>query len=483
MTQFKSLAIVLVLGLIISWGVSLLTASGFGFEYLHSWFLVFLVMLASSIIVANNKGSLDKPLATATAFLGASILIAVIISSKMVRSEDYVSSVEVQEANITALETSPDHVRKVTLDMAYASVTSLIGQKVDGVQLSSQYQVNLDAASVQEVNNELVWVLPLDYSGFSKWVKQDSIPGYLVVSATDPLQKPKLVLGKKIKISQNGFFGDGVSRVAWFRSGFKSTEEHFEIDDKGNGYWISPVIKPSIGFSLDTVNSVLVINAETKESTQMSIKDTMKKYPWIDRIWTEAIIQERLEAYGSLKDGWLNTVFGETNVNKPTSYEDQELWMIKAGGKLQWFSGMTSVNSDKSLVSAIMVEANGGTTKPILREVPLTDISDENGAIEAINSGLGADGNRWHAVLPQPVFYKGDFFWNASVVSDSNLFQKTGLIKAGSRQKAYYGTNIEEALQKTQVKEVTSTKDAIIAEIITKIDELNVLKAQLEAAK
>jgi hypothetical protein len=475
-----------ILGVFFALFVSLLTVTGFGLSYYHTWFEI---ILAMAIVAALTK---DAGVIIVVGFLFFSTSIVNIISSSVMNSEAYVRSLEVKDSNLSEFQTDPKAIREVTLDMANTLANKIIGQKVNGVQLSSQYQLNLNVAAVQEVNGSLIWVIPLDYAGFAKWYTQSYVPGYVTMSATDPRSEPKLILNKKIIVSDNGYFGQNVSRKVWFRSGMKSSISHMEIDDKGNVYWISPIIKPSIGMSLDTVTSVLVMNAETGESTDLSISDTMKKYPWIDRIWPESIIKERVEAYGALQNGWMNTMFGETNVNKPTEYNGAEFWLIKAGGKLQWFTGMTSVQSDKSLVSGILIEANGGVEKPILREVSLSGVTDEHGAVDAIDSGLGADSVKWNAVIPQPVMVNGKFFWHASIVSGNNIYQKSGLVQGDDISNVYFGSTLDDSLNNIMKPIVSGQKgvvvdsnssEAIVAKILVKIDELDALKKALIASK
>lgn len=479
------LVVALALGSIFSVGIALGSHTGLGVEYFSSWSFFIAGMALSLIIMKNNF----KLTATVMLVLIIYLLSVLIIKSQMFNSDEYLKSVTVEDSNMSSFQTEHDNIRKVTLQMAEVLANKVIGVKSNGVQVSSQYVLNTDIASVQEINGVLQWVIPLDYAGFAKWVKQNSVPGYVLVSATNPKAEAKLVLGKKIKATMNGYFMDSIERKIWFANGFKDFDIHMEISDKQEVFWITPIIKPSVGFNIDTVDSVLVMNAETGAKTILSIADTMKKYPWIDRIWPESIIFERIEFYGSLKDGFWNTMFGETNINKPTDYENAELWLVKAGGKLQWFTGMTSVQSDQSLVSAIMVEANSVSVKPVLKEFALTGVTDEKGAVNSIQASLGADSVKWSAVLPQPVIQDGVFYWNTSIVSSSNyIFQKSGVVQGNDISNVFFGETLDDAFNKTNVavntvKTSLNSKDEIIAQMIQKIEELDILKEKLKKIK
>jgi len=447
-------------------------------EYISFW-LLFLVPFA---ILSFIKEKSIK----AVGILSILVFGTWILNSPVTRAESFANLLEVKDSNLSAFNTVEADVRKVTSDMAFKKANKIIGEKVNGVQLSSQYELNMDSASIQEVKGEQLWVIPLDYSGFFKWLNQDNVPGYITISATNINAEPKLKLGRKIIITENGYFGSNINRVAWWKSGFKNTESHFEIDDKGTPFWISVVERPSIGFYAATVTAVVITNAETKVSENLSIADTVKKYPWIDRIWPENIIEERVTWNGSLKDGFLNALFTQNNVNTPTSYNEQELWLVKVNGKLAWFCGMTSLNGkDQSLVNGMMVEAVNPSSKPIMHTFDVSGVTDENGAVEAIDSALGADSIKWNTVLPQPFIKDGQFFWTAVVVSQNNIFQKVGIMKGNDISKVAFGTSLDEAVKsvisksKKSDNSTASTKDQVISEIVQKIEELNLLKEKL----
>lgn len=477
----------LIFGAIFTFSISALLTIGIGISYFHTW-TIFLVS-SSAIFYIRYHGIDEQNSKKSFLFIIVSLIflfMTSIIGSKMMNADKYANSFTIADSNVSSFQTHNSEIRKVTKEMAFVLANSIIGQKYNGVQISSQYELNLEAASPQEVNGSIVWVIPLDYAGFAKWVSQNSIPGYIIVSATNPKTEAKIVLNKKIKASYNGYFGDDIKRKIWLASGMKSTYIHMEIDDKNNVFWIAPIIKPSIAMSFDTVESVLVMDAQTNKYTIQSIEDTKKICPWIDRIWPKEIIQERLEAYGSLQKGWINTIFGEININKPTEYEGSELWLIKAGGKIQWFSGMSSIRSDHSLVSAVLVEANGKNGKPILREMDFSGVTDEKGAIAAINSALGSF--KWHAVLPQPVINNGSLYWHASIVSKNNIYQRAGVVQGNDIANVHFGAMLDDALvffnyskkdSDNNLTSPSSSRDDIVQEILKKIDELNVLKEKL----
>ena len=153
------------------------------------------------------------------------ILLILVAQSELVNWKTMKNSLPIKEVNASTVHFTGH--RAVSREMAFKIANKIIGKKVNGVQVSSQYEVNHEAASEQIVNGKPVWVLPLDYSGFFKWFKQKEIPGYIVVSATNPKSQAVAHFDKKFVLSKNGYFFDNIDRVVKFKSGFKKTYTHF----------------------------------------------------------------------------------------------------------------------------------------------------------------------------------------------------------------------------------------------------------------
>jgi len=410
------------------------------------------------------------------------------INSSFLNSERLYKTLEVADVNTSEL-TFEKH-RSVTLAMASKVANKILGQKIDGVQISSQYQLNTEMASVQLVNDELLWIIPLDYSSFAKWFSRDYIPGYVKISATNPRQAPELVTSFKMTASQNAFSMDSIERIAYIESGLKNVKTHFEVDENGKPFFISLVMVPSVVLSAQKVESVIVTDAQTKESIKVSVEDAQKEFPWIDQLVAEDYLEAQIEWYGEFAEGYWNTVFGGLNINKPTTYDGNELWFVKANGRTMFFTGMTSNNNnDQSLVQGILVDTK---TREAF-SFDLSGVMDENGAIAAMNAALGANGAssiKWHAVLPQPLMIDGVFYWGAAIVSKSNLFQRSALVKGNNAANVYIATTYNKAIHLVKTKSVyspdtdskTSQDDETVTIsrkkldlILKKVDELNSL--------
>jgi len=454
------------------------------FEYKTIFYVMTIALVATFIEKGTIKEELEKKEAIVIVGLSLLLFLTPIILSSTFINADYMSKA-LKVENKVASDLIIKNQRTVTKNMAIKIANKILGKKVDGVQISSQYQLNPNMASVQVVNGELKWIIPLDYSSFIKYFKQNSIPGYVEVSATNPLENAILNIQHKMIVSENSLFMDSVKRIMYINSGFKKVETHFEVDEKGNPYFVGLVQIPERNFINYKTTKVLLLNAVTGELKKLSKEQAKKEFSWIDRLESIHAVEDRIEWYGALQQGWLNTIIGGENINKPTTYNNRELWFVNINGRNMLFTGMTSENSkDSSLVQGIAVDTITGEGISF----DLSGAMDEKGAVTALDSGLGADSQKWEPVLPQPFIKNGKFYWGCSIVSNSGIFQKTGIVNAYQQGEIYYAKTFEKALNKigeslsdnnVDNTETITVNKAVYLKLLKKIEEINQLKNQL----
>ncbi len=415
-------------------------------------------------------------------------IINLIVNSGVVNSENRYELLKTKPIELKDM-TFNSH-RTVTLQMAEKTANKVLGEEFNGVQISSQYQLNVEQSSIQKVNGELLWVLPLDYSGFTKWIKQDFVPGYVTVSATNPNAQAKITLDKKMIVSDNGYFLSNINRLAYFHSGLKKVETHFEINDQGVPYFISLILEPSIKFHGFKTTQVIVTNAETKSYEIIDVKDVKAKYPWIDNVVSEDIALTQIEWRGLYSQGYLNTIFGEENVLVPEKINNNaDLFIVEMNNETYYFTGLTSVNSkDHSLVKGILV--NTITNEAL--EFSLNGVMSNLGALSVIDSALGADSLKWDPVIGLPVIINGEFYWGSSIISKQFIFQKFGLVNGLNQSKINISNDIDKAINyfenepvnstssTTQSEETITINKSKYLELLKAIDRVNELKESLK---
>ena len=211
-------------------------------------------------------------------------------------------------------------------------------------------QVVLGTPVIQKVNDKLVWVVPLEHSGFFKWLKNmDGSAGYIVVSASD-VSDVTLVTDHKIKYQANAYILDDLNRhVRLFGGGlFKGlTDYSFELDDNGVPYWVISTYKNRWLFNLPEATGVLTVNATTGETTHYTI-DSLPE--WVDRVQPERFVMEQIQNQGMYVHGIFN--FSNQDKFRPSQGDI----IIYNGSRCYLFTGLTSVGSDESAIGFILVD-------------------------------------------------------------------------------------------------------------------------------
>ena len=245
---------------------------------------------------------------------------------------------------------SLDKIRVVDQELAY-----LLGEKIIGSQAALGSQVELGRFSIQKVNNELYWIAPLLHSGFFKWLNnKEGTPGYVMVSATNE-RDVKLVQeieGKplRIKYQPKAYFQSNIHRHIYF-NGFASdglADFTFEIDEKGNPFWVITTYNKEIGFSGKNSTGIVVVDAQTGTIQNYSIQNSPS---WVDRIQPAEFIEDQLNNWGELVNGYWNF----SNTDKLQITEGLTL-VYGQNNKSYWYTGLTSVGSDESAVGFVLVD-------------------------------------------------------------------------------------------------------------------------------
>ncbi|MBC8569282.1 hypothetical protein [Zongyangia hominis] len=210
-------------------------------------------------------------------------------------------------------------------------------------------QVVLGEPTIQMVDGKLVWVVPLQHSGFFKWITNlDGTPGYIVVSATN-MTDVQYVEGHKIKYQPSAFLLQNLHRYLRFHSALFTgiTDYSFELNDDGVPYWVATTYRNRRFFSLPEATGVILLNATTGEATQYAIDDVPE---WVDRVQPEDFVTTQINNKGEYVHG----IFNFANKDKYRTSEGHII--VYNEGKCYLFTGLTSVGGDDSAIGFIMVD-------------------------------------------------------------------------------------------------------------------------------
>ena len=353
--------------------------------------------------------------------------------SSCLRSSDYHSFVEAQledrdwEKDMVQIDTV--HIRMVSEEQATWKANKVLGQ-VDG-SLGSRYKVG--QMRIQRTKDALVWVGPLEFLGFKTWQANDSTPGYVLVSAEDPNDEGVLVTGYELKYLSSAWLNNKLERIVYLNGyQFRGLDDWtFEIDDDGKPFYVVSLFHPKISYWGPVIEGVLIVDPTDGTMTEYSMEELLEL---VDRVIPRDVARSRLSWHGKFVDGWLNSWWGEIDVNVPTTSESMPgMWLTWGDdGQAYWFTGLTSSKTtDQSLVGFALVNTRTGD----VRKYRLSG-SDELGIQQAVNAAV-SNYDGWHAT--QPILYNvyGELTWIVPVISSEGIFQEIALVHAGTAKVAH----------------------------------------------
>lgn len=235
-----------------------------------------------------------------------------------------------------------------------------LAQKKLGERPALGSQVALYSATIQMVDGELVWVVPLYHSGFFKWLTNLSgTPGYIVVSATNT-NDVRYVEGYKIKYHPGSYLLFDITRKVRSGPGLMTgiTDYSFELDDEGQPYWAISTYKNSRGFSLPEADGIILLNATTGQMDRYGMDEVPE---WVDRVQPEDFVLAQIANRGNYVHG----IFNFANKDKYRPSEGHNI--VYNNGRCYLFTGLTSVGADDSAIGFIMVDMV--TKEPIMYEM------------------------------------------------------------------------------------------------------------------
>jgi hypothetical protein len=283
----------------------------------------------------------------------------------------------------------PTHIRLVPKELAVALAKTTLSQ--DGVTLGSQFPLDEDHATLQKINNDYWYLIPLDYKGWRVWTNANCVPGYVRISATDPYAKPQLITGSKMKYTPGAYFGDNMERRLY--SKYKSyilTDFSFEEDESGKLFWVVTACSKKVGFFGTIVDGVILFDPETGEDTfilQSKLEEN-PKYAWIDRVMPMELVKSYIDEWGNFKGGWWNQVWDHIDMLEA----ETPILNYSADGRCVVVTPITSTNnSDATMTGLMYTDARTGKST----YYAMSGGSSEQAVIDAVNAATSF--KRWHA--------------------------------------------------------------------------------------
>lgn len=307
--------------------------------------------------------------------------VGMLLSSPILRASAYRELLDVQTGDFANDIHEVDYSQIPILDKDSAArlAEREMGSMVDMV---SQYEVS---PYFNQINyqGKPVRVTPLQYGDLIKWFtnRGTGIPAYIKIDMTT--QDVDLIkLEEGIKISPFEHFGRNLHRYIRFRYPTAMIHSYnFEISEDGVPYWICSVEDKTIGlFGGTDIKGAIIVNAATGEHTYYDVADVPT---WVDKVYDSALLVEQYDYYGTLINGFINSVFGQRGCLMSTEgYNyialDDDVWV---------YTGVTSIGGDESNVGFVLMNSRTKETKyyQISGAKEVSAMSSAEGQVQHLN--------------------------------------------------------------------------------------------------
>ena len=318
-------------------------------------------------------------------FLFLGIFVGNIASSPFFNARAYAGLLQTETGDFSADigEVGMSNVPVVDKDTAVRLGSRTIGEMSD---LVSQYAIDESYNAYTQISykDAPYRVSPLVYADIIKWITNTGagLPGYVTVNmATQETKLVRLDEGKYMHVSTAEHFNNYLYRYVRFAYPTEMFgDAAFEIDDDGAPYWIVPTVQMRIGlFGGKDYSGAILVNACTGEMQRYTIDEVPS---WCDKVFSADLVYEQLGYYGCYQSGFWNSLIGQSGVTIPTGSSAPSLFSssdsesqntsssstsgynyLAINDDVYMYTGMTSANSDESLVAFVLTNLRTKETK------------------------------------------------------------------------------------------------------------------------
>lgn len=326
----------------------------------------------------------------------------------------------------------------------------------------SQFEYGGDSTQIN-YQGRPVRVAPVAYADLFKWLtnRGEGLPAYVLADmVTQEAQVVRLEEGMKYSFSEP--LNRNIMRHLRFQyPTFMFSTPRFEIDEQGQPWWIAPRVVKTIGlFGGTDIQGAVLCNAITGESQYYDEVPS-----WVDNLYTPALIMQQYDYYGTLVNGFINSIFGQKDVTVTTEGYNY----IAINDDVYVYTGVTSANSDQSNLGFLL--SNQRTKETIFYDAPGATEAAAQASAEGVVQDLG-----YTATFPLLINVAGQPTYFIPLQDNTLLVKSYAMVNVAQYQLVATGSTVAQCEQQyirmltdkglTEEEEVPqTTAQGVVAEI------------------
>ena len=416
---------------------------------LTSLWLFAIIITAAGAVFANGKERLMK----AILFLGSLAVAAFFLTAFLFNADtkyeqakmEVKTEIEVFDETKTPASVPPKFARN--------KMKKSFGQ----VPNTSYYE--LGNLQIQKVNGEFVYIAPVEFSGFFKWLNGKETPGYFMISATDSSANPKFIK-QEMAFTPSSYFNKKLERH--IRMQYPQLifygDVQLEIADDGKPYYIRSFGKYISARNGFTVEGIVVVDPKTGDTKSYLLKDAPE---FIDGSVAPEVVSLQNSYYGNYIHGYWNSVFSKRDVKLPSDEGTvaNVSPIFDENGDMYYFTDFTSPKEGvDSMLGYSLTNSRTGEATYYTGNLE-ESYMDSQGALQIIEKKFIE--KKWNGQMPILYNFYGEASWLTPVLDSNGFLQNYFIVSAANPEISAYATTPKEALKlyKTALSRGGSTVD------------------------
>lgn len=312
-------------------------------------------------------------------------------------------------------------------------------------QVPNTSYYELGSLQIQKVNGEYVYIAPVEFSDFFKWIRAGSTPGYFTLSATDSSANPKFVKTEMV-YTPSSYFNKEIERHIRLQHPdlifYGGTQ--LEINDDGKPYYIQTYgdfISARNGFK---ASGVVVVDAKTGATKKYALDQVPA---FIDGAVSPEAVSLQNSYFGNYIHGFWNSMFGKSDVKLPSDEgtEANVSPVFDSKGDMYYFTDFTSPKEGvDSMLGYALTNARTGKATYYTGNLE-ESYMDSQGALQIIEKRFIE--KKWKGRMPILYNFYGEASWLTPVLDSNGFLQNYFIVSAANPEIAAYASTPNEALR------------------------------------
>ncbi|WP_226530266.1 hypothetical protein [Metabacillus niabensis] len=406
---------------------------------ISSLWIFMIVVSALGAAIASGKEKIIK----GVIFLGSLVFGLYLLSAPFFNANEKFEYADMKESvEIKAFDETKTPA-SVPPEFARNKMKKAFGQ----VPNTSYYE--LGHLQIQKVNGEFVYIAPVEFSGFFKWLNGDEIPGYFTLSATDSSKNPKFIKSE-MTYTPSSYFNKKVERH--IRMNYPKHifygDVQLEIDEEGKPYYIrtyGQFVSARNGFKVEGIVMVDPKNGETQDYKLADVPS------FIDGAVSPETVSLQNSYYGNYIHGFWNSMFGKSDVKLPSDEgtEANVSPIFDENGDMYYFTDFTSPKEGVDSMLGYSL-TNSRTGKATYYTGNLEEsYMDSQGALQIIEKKFIE--KKWHGEMPVLYNFYGEASWLTPVLDSNGFLQNYFIVSAANPEISVYAATPNEALKNYKI--------------------------------